>query len=512
MARSNLLFCWCVVARTQPWRAAAWLGGCHSPFNPTARAVGPARIRGVGTLSMGKGSERRKGMRRELLQGTGKAKGEKQLQKATAKEVLGLNNLSDAERDPESREGYVFLLDFCKKAAAPKRAFVAAEEAAEKGLMDHQLRVHAAKTVLDLSRGDLAKALLKDGGEDCESWLRSNPAEASGLVRACCKANDPTLGQQILEMSALKVPAKGEDQDAFREDHASFAASVYPNLCTAWLRDNNVAAAYAVLEDMARGKLGISTESANRLIQSLHKRRDLKGVFAVLDVMAAGKVEANDQTYEFVANAAVGKVDFVTGAVSMETLPTRWMPEAAFIGRSNVGKSSLINMLTNRKALAYTSKRPGKTQQFNYFAINDHGQDSPGSFYLVDMPGVGYAKVPDAQRKLWMQFFRSYVTGRASLRVLFHLIDGRHGPVGQDHTIMQMMKDVPTTARYVVVLTKADKTYNTVSKSVLQSVIKALKDADVSRTPIIITSATTKLGRDDMWRYLRLAAVDSLPK
>jgi GTP-binding protein EngB required for normal cell division len=118
-----------------------------------------------------------------------------------------------------------------------------------------------------------------------------------------------------------------------------------------------------------------------------------------------------------VANAAVRSVQFVTGAVSMETLPKKWLPEAAFIGRSNVGKSSLINMVCNRKALAYTSKRPGKTQQFNYFEVNGEQQssssgsskggsskvvkpavkgriDAQQAFYIVDLPGIGYAKVP----------------------------------------------------------------------------------------------------------------------
>ena len=97
------------------------------------------------------------------------------------------------------------------------------------------------------------------------------------------------------------------------------------------------------------------------------------------------------ETVEFIANAAVRTVDFVTGAVSMDTLPEA-LPEACFAGRSNVGKSSLVNMVTNRKKLAFRSKTPGKTQQFNYFVVNkDEGIGS--KFYLVDLPGVGYAEV-----------------------------------------------------------------------------------------------------------------------
>ncbi|CAM9650967.1 unnamed protein product [Discosporangium mesarthrocarpum] len=128
------------------------------------------------------------------------------------------------------------------------------------------------------------------------------------------------------------------------------------------------------------------------------------------------------------------------------------------------------------------------------------------------MPGLGYAKVPEKQRKEWLSVFQQYITKRAALRVLFHLIDGRHGPVGQDHMIMKMMAELPPTARYVVVLTKADKSDNSVSKQVLSSVVGALRDAGVSRTPVLLTSASSRLGRDGMWRYLRLAALDKLEK
>ncbi|CAN0196605.1 unnamed protein product [Hapterophycus canaliculatus] len=157
------------------------------------------------------------------------------------------------------------------------------------------------------------------------------------------------------------------------------------------------------------------------------------------------------------------------------------------------------------QALAFTSKRPGKTQQFNYFVMNNN---TDNAFYLVDMPGMGYAKarstppsfVPEKQRNEWSTLFRSYITRRSSLRVLFHLIDGRHGPVGQDHAIMKLMAELPDTARYVVVLTKADKSDNSVSRQVLEGVVSALREAGVSRTPVVLTSAASKLGRDGMWR------------
>ena len=132
-------------------------------------------------------------------------------------------------------------------------------------------------------------------------------------------------------------------------------------------------------------------------------------------------------------------------------------------------------MITARKTLAYTSKRPGKTQQFNYFAVNDkvdverelrYGDDIKGekdfdSFYICDLPGFGYAKVPESQRREWGGFMREYFEGRRNLRVVFHLIDSRHGVVDEDERIMGECAEIfgggKKGTTYVVVLTKADK-------------------------------------------------------
>ncbi|KAG5177130.1 P-loop containing nucleoside triphosphate hydrolase protein, partial [Tribonema minus] len=295
---------------------------------------------------------------------------------------------------------------------------------------------------------------------------------------------------------------------------AEAQAALYPSLASALFRAGARRRALAALEDMARGRVAISIDAANRLIRAAQRRRDLRAVFAVLDAMTAARVAPNDDTYEAVANAAVRSVEFVTGAVSMETLPRKWLPEAAFIGRSNVGKSSLVNMVCNRKALAYTSKRPGKTQQLNFFEVNGGaaaagaGDGEAHAFYLVDMPGHGYAKVSEQLRTSWQDLLKQYVAQRRSLRVLFHLLDGRHGPVGHDKAIMKEMARLPSYARYVIVLTKADKQDNTVSAGVMAATITALREAGVENAPVVITSAETKLGRDAMWRYLRLAALD----
>ena len=254
-------------------------------------------------------------------------------------------------------------------------------------------------------------------------------------------------------------------------------------------------------------------------------------VYSVLNAMINVPSENDNRVYELLSNALVRRVVFVTGAVGMDGCPPPDRGEAAFIGRSNVGKSSLVNMVTNRKSLAYTSKRPGKTQQFNFFAINDkpglekeirYGDDIPGgkdkdSFYLVDLPGFGYAKVPDYQRQEWSSFMSDYVSNRKNLRVLFHLVDSRHGPTDEDESIMKQVKEhLPDYARYVIVLTKADKNVKganenftgKVTSNVMDKLHQAMETnlGRGSEVPVILTSAETKLGRDEVWRYLCRAA------
>ncbi|KAL7557151.1 hypothetical protein ACA910_002433 [Epithemia clementina (nom. ined.)] len=252
-------------------------------------------------------------------------------------------------------------------------------------------------------------------------------------------------------------------------------------------------------------------------------------VYSVLDVMMSLPSENDDRVYELLSNALVRRVVFITGAVNMDGCPPPDRGEAAFIGRSNVGKSSLVNMITNRKSLAYISKRPGKTQQFNFFAVNDKagkeqevkygdivdGEKDADSFYIVDLPGFGFAKVPDKQRQEWASFMKDYIATRTTLRVVFHLVDSRHGPTEEDLSIMnQVGENLPAYAKYVIVLTKADKNVKgarqnytgKVSKDVMEKLRRAMAETSNLHVPVVVTSAETKLGRDEMWSYLRCAA------
>ncbi len=185
-------------------------------------------------------------------------------------------------------------------------------------------------------------------------------------------------------------------------------------------------------------------------------------------------------------------IQFIKGATRWEHLPEDGLPEVAFVGRSNVGKSSLLNMLAGRVKLARISRTPGKTQEFNYYRVNNR-------LYFVDLPGYGYARISRAQRNRWGRFIGRYLTERASLRAVFHLIDSRHAPTARDQDVMAVMRGGPVP--YLLVLTKTDKlsgNQRTRSRATIESVLeKAALEA-----PVIFTSAKNKRGREELLQWI----------
>ena len=189
----------------------------------------------------------------------------------------------------------------------------------------------------------------------------------------------------------------------------------------------------------------------------------------------------------------IKSAEFVISNSRVEKCPTTGLPEYAFIGRSNVGKSSLINMLTARKGLAMTSQKPGKTQLINHFIIND-------AWYLVDLPGYGYARLGKDSRDSLRRMIEDYVLERKELILLFVLLDCRHDPQKIDLEFIQWLGEegVP----FALVFTKADK----LSKGRLAANVEAYKaklhEEWEELPPIFVTSSEERMGRDELLGYI----------
>ena len=177
--------------------------------------------------------------------------------------------------------------------------------------------------------------------------------------------------------------------------------------------------------------------------------------------------------------------DFVWGANALNQLPEADLPEVAFAGRSNVGKSSLVNALTGRKTLARTSNTPGRTQQLNFFDLGNR-------LKLVDMPGYGYAKESKEKVEAWNDMVRRFLRGRVTLRRALVLIDSRHGLKPNDHEIMEMLDR--TAVPYVVVLTKADKVKPTELDKICRDTQAGLKKHPAAFPDIHVTSSEKGTG------------------
>jgi GTP-binding protein len=184
---------------------------------------------------------------------------------------------------------------------------------------------------------------------------------------------------------------------------------------------------------------------------------------------------------------------FVIGAAQWDQLPADGRPEIAFVGRSNVGKSSLLNALLGRKNLAYTSKTPGKTQQLNYFRIDDR-------FYAVDLPGYGYAKAPASARAEWAQLQERYLAERAPLRGVVQLIDSRHSPMDSDVALIERLDQVGVP--HLLALTKADKLSGNGRAQAERQAEDCLSDLGLER-PVILTSAETNRGVGALRRWIQ---------
>jgi GTP-binding protein len=204
----------------------------------------------------------------------------------------------------------------------------------------------------------------------------------------------------------------------------------------------------------------------------------MKAVFEVVPPPEWEESEAGRKLF-------AGPCDFVKGVVAMDGLPPADRLEVCFAGRSNVGKSSLINALTGRKGIARASNTPGRTQEINFFALGE-------TIYLVDLPGYGYAEAPKPIVEKWQALLRAYLAGRPTLRRAFLLIDARHGIKAVDEEIIKLLNRSAVT--FQTVLTKADKPTKADLAAVIADTAAKLAKQPAAFPGIILTSAETGEG------------------
>jgi GTP-binding protein len=182
---------------------------------------------------------------------------------------------------------------------------------------------------------------------------------------------------------------------------------------------------------------------------------------------------------------------YVKSALRLDDCPRDRRPEVAFAGRSNVGKSTLLNTLLNVRGLAKVSKKPGKTQTINFFDVN-------GRYYFVDLPGYGYAQVPKSLQETWGQAVTRYLREREHLRLVVHLVDARHTPTGQDDDLLTLLEEAEVPA--VLVATKCDKLSMGEKERALAEIRRKLRLEDDA--VVIPFSSITKEGLGPLWRVI----------
>lgn len=189
----------------------------------------------------------------------------------------------------------------------------------------------------------------------------------------------------------------------------------------------------------------------------------------------------------------IKSTSFVKSSSSHKDCPPESLPEFAFIGRSNVGKSSLINLLLQRKDIAKTSSTPGKTRLINHFLVNEQ-------WHLVDLPGYGYAKVSKTDRKSFMKMIYDYFESRPNMVNAFVLVDARHAPQKSDLEFMQWLGEhgIP----FSIIMTKLDKLSSSEHKKNKDAYHKQMMDTWESLPPFFYTSASSKLGREEVLQYI----------
>ena len=416
------------------------------------------------------------------------------------------------EKDEEfPDDGFRSKMREFRKSNAPKKLVKAVQELSAEGLLDQNMTVYAFRTLQRMNRSDLCPELVP-------SWLqavsqtplqRVELAAATAMLRSFCRVGRMDLAESIARAAGCSADSSGAGLVLPEATALMLPELAYGHLLAG--PESHDRSLLYLRRLAAHANTTIDLDLSKAILRGyLREGRSVADVREVVRLLLRLQGLGDNDSLQLLTSSFMRSIDFVKGAVSMETLPPAYCKEAAFIGRSNVGKSSLINMLSNRKGLAFTSKTPGKTSEFNYFDSNGTigAAGERHRFYLVDLPGVGYAEVSRDLRRSWLLLLNEYVTQRSTLRVLFHLIDSRHGMLEADEECLSLLQTLPPHVQYCVVLTKADKRGGGLKHDYVDRINREIKKRTDRYVPILLSSSETREGGVDIWSVL----LDSIAK
>ncbi len=201
------------------------------------------------------------------------------------------------------------------------------------------------------------------------------------------------------------------------------------------------------------------------------------------------------------------EAEFVATAVTPESYPTPWRPEVVFVGRSNVGKSSMINALTGRKKLVRVSNTPGRTRTLNFFQVTVEYRSKKHVMRLADVPGYGFAKASKTERIQWEKMIQTYLEGRKDIEVVVSIVDAEVGPTDDDHGMIEYLQQIDR--RILVAATKVDRIIKAKRKPRLSELAREL---NVPEEVVVPFSATDGIGHDELWSTILSAIGKAAPK
>lgn len=401
-------------------------------------------------------------------------------------------------------EEFVALAREHRRAQAPQGIEKLAKQYAEAGKLSLATTASALKILHTMNGTDWCDGIyqLWRSRGSCKEELWKDPESGVALVKLLCRANDISTAETLAGLydadadslfRQLNGTASAEGAKA--QMMAIVRQEVIGQLALGHTTRGEFKKALIYVRLLSDLQMTVDLEVSKKVLKGFLREASLIEALRCQRLLAtAGGLTDND-SIQLVTNTFLKELTFVTGAVSMETLPVPALPEVVFMGRSNVGKSSLINMITNKKHLAYTSKRAGKTKEFNYFQASGAagGLREPTRFHIVDLPGVGYAEQSKRLKAVWLDFQKAYAANRQTLKCVFHLIDSRHGVMDMDAECFSLLHSLPDTVRYVVVFTKTDKR-GSLPPEILAGVQRELRKYTTRDVPIVYTSSETKMG------------------